>query len=93
MRNGNNWFSKRWAWDTAGIPTCYEVPNHQDRTQEGYYSIFQVDYLHVVLQEMTLQLQLDSYLDRNKEEGIDWPKKWGELDAVCRALIGKPTHT
>ena len=75
MRKGNNWFSKRWAWDTTGIPSCYEVPDHQDRTQEGYYSIFQIDYLHVVLQQMTLHVQLDSYLDRNKENGIDWLKK------------------
>lgn len=93
VRNGNNWFSKRWAWDTAGIPTCYEVPNHQDRTQEGYYSIFQVDYLHVVLQEMTLQLQLDSYLDRNKEEGIDWPKNGGSwMRYAERSLESLRTH-
>ena len=72
MRKGNNWFTKKWAWDTTGTPPVYNVPVHKDRTQEGYYSIFQIDYLNIVLQEMTLQVHLDAYLNRNDEESIDW---------------------
>ena len=74
VRKGNNWFTKKWAWDTTGIRHAYIVPDHKDQTQEGYYSIFQIDYLHLVLMEMTLQAQLDSYLDRNEEQSIDWQK-------------------
>jgi len=74
VRKGNNWFTKKWAWDTTGIRHAYIVPDHKDQTQEGYYSIFQIDYLHLVLMEMTLQVQLDSYLDRNEEQSIDWQK-------------------
>ncbi|RDH87701.1 MAG: hypothetical protein DIZ78_03870 [endosymbiont of Escarpia spicata] len=74
VRKGNNWFTKKWAWDTTGIRHTYIVPDHKDQTQNGYYSIFQIDYLHLVLMEMTLQIQLDSYLDRNEEQSIDWQK-------------------
>ncbi|MET0003333.1 MAG: hypothetical protein ABW087_06870 [Candidatus Thiodiazotropha sp.] len=74
IRKGNNWFTKKWAWDTTGIRHAYIVPDHKDQTQDGYYSIFQIDYLHLVLMEMTLQIQLDSYLDRNEEQSIDWQK-------------------
>lgn len=77
VRDKNNWFRKKWAWDTTCIPACYEVPGPLDRTQEGYYSIFQVDHLNVVLQSMTLHVQLDSYLDRSAEEDIDWLKNAG----------------
>ena len=75
VRNGNDWFAKGWAWDTTGIPSTFEVPEHNDRTQEGYYSIFQLDYLHIVLSEMTIRIQLDSYLDSAKDKTIDWQKR------------------
>ncbi len=74
VRKGNNWFTKKWAWDTTGIPLAYKVPDHKDQTREGYYSIFQIDHLYIILQEMTLQVQMDSYLDRNEERSIDWQK-------------------
>lgn len=74
VRKGNNWFTKKWAWDTTGIPLAYKVPDHKDKTREGYYSIFQIDHLYIILQEMTLQVQMDSYLDRNEERSIDWQK-------------------
>jgi len=74
IREGNNWFDKGWAWDTTGIPLNYEVPDHKNREEEGYYSIFQIDWLEPILEEMTCSVQLDSYLDRNKEEDINWHK-------------------
>ncbi len=77
VRDGHNWFRKQWAWDTTCIPACYKVPGPLDRTQEGYYSIFQVDHLNVVLQSMTLHVQLDFYLDRSAEEDIDWSNNAG----------------
>jgi hypothetical protein len=69
---GNNWFDKGWAWDTAGVNVDYEVPDPADRTQEGYYSAFQIDYLEILLAEMTLHVHLDSYLE--PREPIDWNK-------------------
>ncbi|MBX3302576.1 MAG: hypothetical protein KF693_10205 [Nitrospira sp.] len=77
LRKGNNWFRKRLAWDTTEIPPSYEIPSHLDRTQEGYYSVFQLDYLNAVLQGMTLHVKLDAYLDRDKEDAIDWTKNSG----------------
>lgn len=74
VRKGNNWFTKNWAWDTTGLAPHYDVPSPHDRTQEGYYSIFQIDYLHLVLLEMTLPIQLDTYLDRHDDQCIDWQK-------------------
>ena len=86
VREGNNWFTKKWAWDTTGIFGSYKVPDKNDRTQEGYYSIFQIDHLHVVLHEMTLQVQLDRYLDHECVGIIDWQKdgdNWLENAKQC----------
>jgi len=74
VREGNDWFSKKWARDTTGIHRDYEVPDENDRTQEGYYSIFQINHLHIVLQGMTLQVQLDAYLDHKEVEIVKWQK-------------------
>ena len=74
IREGNNWFDKGWAYDTTSVPQNHSVPAHSDRGQEGYYSVFQVDYLQVVLSEMTLRVQLDGYLDREDGKSIDWQK-------------------
>lgn len=80
VRKGNNWFTKQWAWDTTGIPLTHKVPDAKDRTQEGYYSVFQIDCLHVILQAMTLQVQLDSYLENYEQKDIDWQKSVNGFD-------------
>ena len=61
--NDTDWFNEGWAWDTTGVDTNYTVPDHCDHTHEGYYSIFQIDHLEIVLSEMTLSVHLDSYLE------------------------------
>ena len=71
-RRGNNWFTKQWAHDTTAVPHSHEVPAHPDRTREGYYSVFQVDHLHLVLTGLTLHVPLDRYLDRDTGAPIDW---------------------
>ena len=38
----NDWFTKRWAWDTTEVGKPHRIPEPNDRTQEGYYSIFQI---------------------------------------------------
>lgn len=68
----HNWFTKRWARDTTAIPPNHDVPAHTDRTREGYYSIFQIDHLHVVLTGLTLDVRLDSFLDRKPDPPVDW---------------------
>lgn len=90
-RERNNWFSKKWAWDTTGIGAKYKVPDHKDRTQEGYYSIFQIDYLHLVLLEMTLPIHMDGFLDHENPEEVDWTKngdRWLKLAQECAASLG-----
>ena len=36
LRQGNNCFTRGWAYDTTRVPQDHEVPAHTDRTQEGY---------------------------------------------------------
>lgn len=71
---GSNWFIERWACDTTAVPQRHEVPTHTDQTREGYYSIFQVDYLHLLLTDLTLHVPLDAFLDRPDGKSIDWCK-------------------
>ncbi len=87
---GNNWFTKKWAYDTTGIPQIHHVPAHTDRTREGYYSIFQIDHLHLVLTELSPQIPLDSYLDKGAGQPIDWQKhgdRWMEYAETCLAQL------
>jgi hypothetical protein len=60
LADGDNWFETGWAWDTTSVRRRYEVPDENDEDQEGYFSIFQIEYLHVVLLSMTLHIQLVS---------------------------------
>jgi len=86
IRKENNWFTQEWAWDTTGFDCRYKVPDANDHTQEGYYSIFQIHHLQVILQEMTLHVQLDGFLNNNKEEIIDWQKigdSWLQFARQC----------
>lgn len=75
VRQGNNWFTKRGAYDTTRAPRDYKVPAHTDQTQEGYYSVFQLDHLHMVLTELTLHMPLDDYLDRDDSRPVDWQER------------------
>ena len=79
---GNNWFTKKWAYDTTCVPQNHAVPVHTDRNQEGYYSVFQIDYLQVVLMELTFQVQMDDFFDREDGKTVDWKKngaRWMKL--------------
>lgn len=78
----NNWFEKGWAWDTTGVGDAHQIPDPKDRSQEGYYSIFQIDHLGIVLSGMTLSVQLDSYIEPLANEKIEWEKngeRWLQL--------------
>lgn len=70
----NDWFTNRWAWDTTGIDKPHRIPDPNDRTQEGYYSIFQIDHLELVLSGMSLNVQMDSYLEDSESDPPDWDK-------------------
>ena len=85
---GNNWFTKQWARDTTATPRNHDVPAHTDRTREGNYSGFQIDHLHLVLTELTLNVRLDSFLDQQAGRPIDWHKhgtRWMEYAETCSA--------
>lgn len=84
-KEGNNWFTKGWGWDTTQAEATYPVPDHTDQTQEGYYSVFQIDHLHIVLSDMTLRVHLDSYLESSERDVIDWNKngeRWMKFTRV-----------
>lgn len=63
----NNWFEKGWAWDTT--TTNYTVPDDKDRTHEAYYSIFQVEWLRQVLNDLDFNMQIDAFIE---SETVDW---------------------
>jgi hypothetical protein len=73
LRKNDEWFNRGWARDTTIFG--YEVPSASDRTQEGYYSAFQLYHLEAVLSTMSLPVQLDRYLeapDKPTDEGDQW---------------------
>ncbi len=76
---GNNWFEHGWAWDTTSVELSYQIPDYKDRTQEAYYSIFQIDHLRIVVSSMNLSVELDSYLESPLKDEIHWErngKRW-----------------
>ena len=78
----DSWFDKGWAVDTTALPATYPVPDHADASHEAYYSIFQIHHLEAVLSAVTLQIQLDYYVERHDSTTIDWAKvgdRWMEL--------------
>jgi hypothetical protein len=85
VRDGNNWFDAGWAWDTTGVPATYAVPDAKDRSQEGYYSVFQLDYLHFVLTQFTLSVHMDGFVEDG--EGIDWAKNSGKWVRHARGWV------
>lgn len=91
----NNWLERGWAWDTTRVNPSYTVPDPKDRTQEGYYSVFQIDHLHIVLTSMTLSVQMDSYLETSSFETIDWErngKRWLEFSQQAADSLQSHEH-
>ncbi|MCK9992484.1 MAG: hypothetical protein Dbin4_01004, partial [Alphaproteobacteria bacterium] len=67
--------TKKWAWDTTAMRATYIIPDYKDRTQEGYYSIFQIHDLDLVLGEMTRKIELDAFLDCKTDKKTAWQIK------------------
>ena len=90
LSKDNNWFTKRWAHDTTAVPQNHEMPAHTDRTREGYYSVFQIDHLHLVLTQLTLHVRLDSFLDQDEDSSADWREagdRWMLSAESCAASL------
>lgn len=68
---GNNWFERGWAWDTISEATSYAIPDDNDRSQQAYYSIFQIRDLEFSLSALSLELHLDIYLHNTTHPPID----------------------
>lgn len=92
IRDGNNWFDKGWAWDATHTPAQHQIPNDGDRSQEGYYSIFQVDWLRLELSMMTLPVPLDSYLTEDALPEKWWRKIEGSIEYSRALLDSARTH-
>ena len=75
VRPGSSWFEQGWAWDTTAVPSSHLVPDFKDRSHEGYYSIFQLDYLCRVLNQLTFSVQMDGFIDLGDKIDIDWNKQ------------------
>lgn len=81
-KKDNDWFEKGWAWDTTSVKDSHAIPDSKDRTQEGYYSIFQIDHLDFILNGMTLSVPMDEFLETSETRKIDWNKsgeQWMEI--------------
>lgn len=72
IRKNNNWFTKRWAYDTTAVPANHYVPDFKDLSFEAYYSIFQLSYLEFVLSGLTLEIHLDIMLDKAQTLTTAW---------------------
>ncbi|HVI60424.1 MAG TPA: hypothetical protein VM619_16340 [Luteimonas sp.] len=96
LREGGNWFDKGWAWDTTGIPFKHEIPPDKAASQQGYYSIFQIDWLRLVINAMTLHVRMDSYLEGAGSNAVDgkqfqlWVKRFKELQEISRTHTYRP---
>ena len=82
----NNWFTKGWAEDTTAVPSKHGVPDPKDQDCEGYYSIFQIDYLYLVLSTFTFSVQLDYYLDRSTGKPINWQKQGNQRIQIAEKI-------
>ena len=71
----NDWFKKGWAWDTTAVRDPHAIPDCKDRNHEGYYSIFQIGHLDFILSNMTLSMQMDSFLEVAETSEVDWNQK------------------
>lgn len=95
-RRGENWFTKRWAWDTTGCNAHYTVPDPRDRSQEGYYSIFQVDDLAIVTEFMNLKVELEVYLEASADNPPDRNQRtlqWLEHAQGSAQSLRKPRNS
>lgn len=92
VRDGNNWFDKGWAWDATQTPAQHRIPDDTDRSQEGYYSIFQVDWLRLELSMMTLHVSLDSYLENDALPNEWWRRIETSIEYSRALLDGARTH-
>ncbi len=82
IRDGNNWFEFGNAWEPADDACEIATPASGDRAQEGYYSIFQVDEIRLLLGPLTLELHLDSYAEKSEEAARNADRnvaKWIQL--------------
>ena len=96
--DGDNWFEKGWAWDTTGVPYEHEAPPNKDRSQQGYYSIFQIGWLEHVLSMMTLHVHMDSYLVEKttrrmgeKQRMSLWEERFKEAQEISRTHTYRPS--
>lgn len=83
----NDWFKKEWAWDTTSVKNSHAIPDFKDRTQEGYYSIFQIDHLDFILNGMTLSVSMDGFLETSETQKIDWNKSGEQWMEIFRDMV------
>ncbi len=86
----NDWFKEKWAWDTTSVQDAYKVPDSKDRTVEGYYSIFQIGHLGLILKSMTRSIHMDDYLETPKPSEVNWNKlgkQWLKHAKNCAKML------
>lgn len=56
------WLDSGVIIDSYDLGLKYEVPKHSDESSEAFYSIFQIDDLHIILSRFTYNIELDQYV-------------------------------
>ena len=75
----DNWFTKGWAIDTSAVPSNHIVPDRADKRCEGYYSMFQIYHLNVVLDRLNIPFDLESFIDWPESQSINREERMVQL--------------
>jgi len=75
----DNWFTKGWAIDTSAVPSNHIIPDRADKRCEGYYSMFQIYHLNVVLSILNIPFDLESFIDWPESQSINGEEKMVQL--------------
>lgn len=86
-RDGDDWFERGWAWDTTSVPIGHEIPRDDDRSQEGYYSVFQLDCLRLVLSQLTLSVRMDQLLAKGPQLPANWERSIANVVELTRSSL------
>ena len=88
LGDSDNWFTKRWAVDTTSALGNWEIPAHDDRTHEAYFSRFQAFELDAVLSWLRVELHLDDLMEQADKGTVDWNGRGERFLRHGKATVG-----
>lgn len=61
----DKWIESKVLINAYDLNLEYEVPGYSDESSEAFYSIFQIDDLHIILSRFTFNMELDQYVGKD----------------------------